>query len=75
MKDDSARLAEEGEIDASLAAVQSAERLEREHDRLQKKYTEPDRYIMGESGVMSSGRKVMRVGWLGEGRRGRGGKD
>ncbi len=29
--------------------MQSAERLEREHDRLAKKYAEPERYIMGES--------------------------
>ncbi|GAB4817372.1 hypothetical protein N2152v2_004418 [Parachlorella kessleri] len=44
--DESGKLAEGGDVDASLAAVQQAERLQREHERLQKKYTEPDRYIM-----------------------------
>ncbi len=46
---ESEQLAEAGEIDASMAAVQQVERLNREHERLQKKYTEPDRYIMGEA--------------------------
>lgn len=49
--DESERLAEAGEIDASMAAVQTAERLRAEHERLAKKYTEPERYIMGEHAV------------------------
>lgn len=49
--DESERLAEAGEIDASMAVVQTAERLRAEHERLAKKYTEPERYIMGEHAV------------------------